>query len=129
MRSPRCGRPGSSSPSWAKRVTLPTSKGPAPVKGYDLYLPLRYNDGTDIELRNFKDLQRRLPAEFGGVPPSSLARVDGEGRPIQVRVRRSHPPEVGRDELKNTSRPALSLLPGGPSAGATSRAAEDPVAR
>jgi hypothetical protein len=37
------------------------------VKEYDIYLPLRYNGGSPIEPRKFRDLQQRLLAEFGGV--------------------------------------------------------------
>jgi hypothetical protein len=37
------------------------------VKEYDIYLPLRYNDGTQVEVRKFQDVQRHLLDEFGGV--------------------------------------------------------------
>jgi hypothetical protein len=37
------------------------------VKEYDIYLPLRYNDGTPVETRKFRELQQRLLEEFGGV--------------------------------------------------------------
>jgi hypothetical protein len=37
------------------------------VKEYDIYLPLRYNDGTSIEPRKFQRVQRRLLQRFGGV--------------------------------------------------------------
>jgi hypothetical protein len=37
------------------------------VKGYDIYLPLRYNDGTPVEVRKFQDVQQRLLDQFGGV--------------------------------------------------------------
>jgi hypothetical protein len=37
------------------------------VKEYDIYLPLKYNDGTTIEPRKFQDLQQRLLDVFGGV--------------------------------------------------------------
>jgi hypothetical protein len=37
------------------------------VKEYDLFIPLRYNDGTPVESKKFADLQSRLLEEFGGV--------------------------------------------------------------
>jgi hypothetical protein len=37
------------------------------VKEYDIYLPLRYNDGAPVEARKFRALQQRLLEEFGGV--------------------------------------------------------------
>jgi hypothetical protein len=37
------------------------------VKAYDIYLPLRYNDGTPVEARKFRSLQQRLLEQFGGV--------------------------------------------------------------
>jgi hypothetical protein len=36
------------------------------VKEYDIYLPLRYNDGSPVEVRKFQNLQRRLLDQFGG---------------------------------------------------------------
>jgi hypothetical protein len=39
----------------------------SPVKEYDIYIPLRYNDGTAIEARKFQQLQSRLLEKFGGV--------------------------------------------------------------
>lgn len=36
-------------------------KGSAPLKEYDIYLPLKYYDGTPVEPRKFRNLQ------FGGV--------------------------------------------------------------
>jgi hypothetical protein len=37
------------------------------VKEYDIFLPLRYNDGTPIELIKFQDLQAQLLANFAGL--------------------------------------------------------------
>jgi hypothetical protein len=37
------------------------------VKEYDIFLPLRYNDGSPIELIKFAKLQERLLAEFQGL--------------------------------------------------------------
>jgi hypothetical protein len=37
------------------------------VKEYDLFLPLRYNDGTPIEPAKFQVLQARLLEYFNGV--------------------------------------------------------------
>jgi hypothetical protein len=36
------------------------------VKEYDIFVPLRFNDGTPIEPRRFKDLQIRLLEYFNG---------------------------------------------------------------
>jgi hypothetical protein len=36
------------------------------VKEYDLFLPLQYNDGSPIEPRKFRELQRQLLAHFDG---------------------------------------------------------------
>jgi hypothetical protein len=37
------------------------------VKEYDLFLPLRYNDGSSIEGRKFQQLQEELLGKFGGL--------------------------------------------------------------
>jgi hypothetical protein len=37
------------------------------VKEYDIYLPLRYNDGKPIEGRKFQQLQAELLDQFGGL--------------------------------------------------------------
>jgi hypothetical protein len=37
------------------------------VKEYDIFIPLRYNDGTPIEVRKFQLLQASLLEEFGGL--------------------------------------------------------------
>ena len=37
-----------------------------PVKEYDLYVPLAYNDGRPIEGRKLVRLREHLLAEFGG---------------------------------------------------------------
>jgi len=37
------------------------------VKEYDLYIPLKYNDGSPVEPRALRDLQRTLVAQFGGL--------------------------------------------------------------
>jgi hypothetical protein len=36
------------------------------VKEYDIFVPLRYNDGTPVEPRKFQDLQVRLLEYFNG---------------------------------------------------------------
>jgi hypothetical protein len=46
---------------------LQASRGPALVKEYDLFVPLYYNDGRQIEPQKFQDLQQRLLAQFGGL--------------------------------------------------------------
>jgi hypothetical protein len=37
------------------------------LKEYDIFVPLRYNDGTAVEPRKFRDLQARLLEYFSGV--------------------------------------------------------------
>jgi hypothetical protein len=37
------------------------------VKEYDLFLPLRYNDGSPVEPRRFQAVQRLLLEQFGGL--------------------------------------------------------------
>jgi hypothetical protein len=37
------------------------------VKEYDIFLPLRYNDGTHIEPRKFQHIQDQLLAQFEGL--------------------------------------------------------------
>jgi hypothetical protein len=37
------------------------------VKEYDIFIPLRYNDGTPIEGRKFQQMQASLLEEFGGL--------------------------------------------------------------
>jgi hypothetical protein len=37
------------------------------VKEYDLFVPLRYNDGSPIEGAKFRHLQSELLERFGGV--------------------------------------------------------------
>ena len=43
------------------------SRGSALVKEYDLFVPLYYNDGRQIEPQKFQDLQQRLLDQFGGL--------------------------------------------------------------
>jgi hypothetical protein len=37
------------------------------VREYDIFLPLRYNDGRQIEGSTFQQVQAELLEEFGGV--------------------------------------------------------------
>jgi hypothetical protein len=37
------------------------------VKEYDIYVPLKYNDGSPIESRKLVNLRERLLEQFGGV--------------------------------------------------------------
>jgi inorganic pyrophosphatase len=37
------------------------------VKEYDIFVPLRYNDGRPIEARKFQQLQEQLLRRFGGL--------------------------------------------------------------
>jgi hypothetical protein len=38
-----------------------------PVKEYEIYVPLSYNDGSAIEPRKFQQLQKRLVEQFEGL--------------------------------------------------------------
>ena len=40
---------------------------------FEIYLPLKYNDGTDIETEKLKEIQQQLIAVFGALTLSSLA--------------------------------------------------------
>lgn len=44
-----------------------TWKEPNRVKEYDIFVPLRHNDGSPVEPRRFRDLQLRLLEYFDGV--------------------------------------------------------------
>jgi hypothetical protein len=37
------------------------------LKEYDLFVPLKYNDGSPVEGRIFQELQQTLVAQFGGL--------------------------------------------------------------
>ncbi len=39
---------------------------------YELYLPLKYNDGTDIEPEKIKAIREELLGVFGGITASSM---------------------------------------------------------
>jgi hypothetical protein len=39
---------------------------------YEIYLPLKYNDGTGIEPEKLKEIQQQLIAVFGALTASSL---------------------------------------------------------
>ncbi len=39
---------------------------------YELYLPLKYNDGTDIEPEKIKAIREELLGIFGGITASSM---------------------------------------------------------
>jgi hypothetical protein len=42
-------------------------KGSGPVKEYDIFIPLYYNDGSPIEGRKLQRLQARLLEQFDGL--------------------------------------------------------------
>jgi hypothetical protein len=42
------------------------------MKKYEIYLPLKYNDGTEIEPEKLKQIRERLVAVFGAITVSSL---------------------------------------------------------
>jgi|SRR5215213_4665382 len=43
------------------------------MKKYDIYLPLKYNDGSDIELEKLKEIEKQLTAVFGAITISPLS--------------------------------------------------------
>jgi hypothetical protein len=42
------------------------------MKKYEIYLPLKYNDGQEIEPEKFKQIRQQLVAVFGAITVSSL---------------------------------------------------------
>ena len=43
------------------------------MKKYDVYLPLKYNDGTEIETQKLRNIERQLTAAFGAITVSPLS--------------------------------------------------------
>ena len=43
------------------------------MKKYEIYLPLRYNDGTQIEPQKLKEIRQQLIAVFAALTVSSLS--------------------------------------------------------
>ena len=43
------------------------------MKKYEIYLPLKYNDGSDIQLEKLEEIQQQLIAVFGAMTVSSLS--------------------------------------------------------
>jgi hypothetical protein len=43
------------------------------MKKYDIYLPLKYNDGSDIELEKHEEIQQQLIAVFSAITVSPLS--------------------------------------------------------
>lgn len=43
------------------------------MKKYDIYLPLKYNDGSKIEPEKLKQIRQQLIAVFGAITVSSLS--------------------------------------------------------
>ena len=41
------------------------------MRKYEIYLPLKYNDGRDIEPEKIKQIKEELVAKFGGITVSS----------------------------------------------------------
>jgi hypothetical protein len=60
-------KPKSVSPNSAERPTRRLRKEPFPVKEYDIFIPLYYNDGTSIEPKKFQKLQTALLEHFDGL--------------------------------------------------------------
>ena len=46
---------------------LQASRESAQLKEYDIFVPLYYNDGRQVEPQKFQDLQQRLIDRFGGL--------------------------------------------------------------
>jgi len=42
------------------------------MRKYEIYLPLKYNDGKDIEPEKIKQIKQELVAKFGAITVSSL---------------------------------------------------------
>jgi len=43
------------------------------MKKYEIYLPLKYNDGTEVEPEKLKQIRERLVAVFGAITVSPIA--------------------------------------------------------
>lgn len=43
------------------------------MKRYEIYLPLKYNDGKDVEAAKIKQIREELIARFGALTVSSLS--------------------------------------------------------
>ena len=43
------------------------------MKIYEIYLPLKYNDGSDIEAEKLEEIQQQLIEVFGAITVSSLS--------------------------------------------------------
>lgn len=43
------------------------------MRKYEIYLPLKYNDGKDIEPEKIKQIKQELVAKFGAITVSSLS--------------------------------------------------------
>jgi hypothetical protein len=57
----------SDSRRYPAKSPLQARKEPCPVKEYDLFVPLYYNDGSAIEVTKFRELQRQLLEQFDGL--------------------------------------------------------------
>src|SRR5689334_12715910 len=42
------------------------------MKKYEIYLPLKYNDGTEVEPEKLKQIRERLVAVFGAITVSPI---------------------------------------------------------
>lgn len=56
------------------------------MKRYEIYLPLKYNDGKEIEPEKIKQVREQLIAKFGALTVSSLS-APYQGN-VEVRRRR-----------------------------------------
>ena len=43
------------------------------MRKYEIYLPLKYNDGSDVEPEKLEEIQRQLIAVFDAITVSSLS--------------------------------------------------------
>ena len=58
------------------------------MRRYEIYLPLKYNDGTDIEIEKFEIVEKELLSLFGGLTASSsLSPLEGVWRHQDIQYR------------------------------------------
>ena len=62
---------------------------------YEIYLPLKYNNGSEIEPEKFKQIREQLMAVFGAITVSSLS------APFQGSTFTRSEPQKGADSTNN----------------------------
>ena len=58
--------------NWRLTVSLYLNPHNLTMKKYEIYLPLKYNDGQEIEPEKFKQIRQQLVAVFGAITVTSL---------------------------------------------------------